>query len=326
MSLSHVSFYKFRKMENPTNFKSEVMAHVAHTWPSIKGTILVAHEGINACVSGREKEVEEFLHYMSQNLGFGFLDHKKTQSHKEPYRRFIVKVKAEIISMGISDIEPEHFTGEYVQSHQLKQWLDEGREVVMLDTRNDYEIRLGTFKNAIDPNIKTFRTFPEWVDKNLSDKKDKVVVTFCTGGIRCEKATAYMRKAGFDQVYQLHGGILRYLEETKSAQENYYEGDCFVFDYRVAVDKNLNRTQHEMCFACWATLNPNDLKSPHYISGKQCPHCVDSKRVGLQKRIEKGQAKAALQLKQRFEFAQKKKSQVIQSRTDVSHLEGQRLD
>lgn len=187
----------------------------------------------------------------------------------------VVKVKREIVTMGREGIDPARLTGRYVKPLELQEWLSTREGVLLVDTRNDYEVRLGTFEGAVDPGIGHFRAFPEWVERNLATKKSARIVTFCTGGIRCEKATAYMREAGFEDVWQLEGGILKYLEETSArGHPSHWKGDCFVFDYRVAVGPTLEPADYALCYACRSPLSAEDRASPHYVHEKQCPYCV----------------------------------------------------
>jgi len=236
------------------------------------GTILLSHEGINFFLSGKQEAIDGFLDHLERDERFIDIPLKVSYSEDCAFRKMNVRLKKEIISMGMEEIKPEEFTGPAISPQEFKQWLDEGRDVTVLDTRNDYEIRLGTFENAVDFDISTFRAFPEAVENSTLDKQ-KPVVMFCTGGIRCEKASAVMLNAGFEDVRQIEGGILGYFEEVGGAHWN---GDCFVFDRRVAVDPELNVTNVEVCFACREPLTLEEQKSEHYIIGESCPHCIGS--------------------------------------------------
>jgi RluA family pseudouridine synthase len=193
----------------------------------------------------------------------------------------LVRLKKEIIAFGVEAVRPADYTSPKIAPNELKRWLDEGRPVTLLDTRNDYEVRLGTFKGAIDPHIKTFRSFPEAVRKLPPALKEQPVVMFCTGGIRCEKAGPFMEMEGFKDIYQLDGGILKYFEECGGA---HYDGDCFVFDQRVGVDPALHETGHAVCYACLAPLDSTDLADPRYVEGGSCPHCFKSEPERLSER------------------------------------------
>ena len=236
------------------------------------GTILLSHEGINFFLSGKQEAIDGFLDHLERDERFIDIPLKVSYSENCAFRKMNVRLKKEIISMGMEEIKPEEFTGPAISPQEFKQWLDEGRDVTVLDTRNDYEIRLGTFENAVDFDISTFRAFPEAVENSTLDKQ-KPVVMFCTGGIRCEKASAVMLNAGFEDVRQIEGGILGYFEEVGGA---HWKGDCFVFDRRVAVDPELNVTNVEVCFACREPLTLEEQKSEHYIIGESCPHCIGS--------------------------------------------------
>jgi len=233
------------------------------------GTILLSTEGINFFLCGDQEGIDGFMEYLEKDERFVGIQLKVSHSEKLAFRRMNVRLKNEIISMGMDEIRPAEFTGESISPTEFKQWLDEGRDITVLDTRNDYEIRIGTFANAVDLNISTFRAFPEAV-MNSSIDKEKTVVMFCTGGIRCEKASALMLNEGFQDVRQLQGGVLGYFEEMGGA---HWDGDCFVFDRRVAVDPEMNVTGAEVCFACREPLTEEELNSPLYVPAISCPYC-----------------------------------------------------
>ena len=273
MAYTNLAFYKFVEIEDPFALRQKLQSWCRQH--EVKGTILLANEGINSCLAANEESAQAFVEMMHQDQRFADIDFKKSSSPTQPFNRMLVKIKREIVTMGKPNIAPAHFTGKYVEALELKSWLDSGEEIVLVDTRNTYEVRLGTFQKAINPEIEIFRTFPEWVSENLATKKKAKVVTFCTGGIRCEKATAYMRQEGFDEVYQLQGGILKYFEETARVGGNtHYTGDCFVFDYRVAVDQKLQPAHLDLCYACRSPLSEEDKNSPDFVFEKQCPFCV----------------------------------------------------
>ena len=233
------------------------------------GTILLSKEGINFFLCGDQAGIDGFLNYLESDERFVGIPLKISHSEKLAFRRMNVRLKKEIISMGMDEIRPAEYTGDAISPTEFKHWLDEGRDITILDTRNDYEIRIGTFENAVDLDISTFRTFPDAV-ANSSLDKEKTVVMFCTGGIRCEKASALMLNQGFQDVRQLEGGVLGYFEEVGGAHWN---GDCFVFDRRVAVDPELNVTGAEVCFACREPLTEEELNSPLYVPAVSCPYC-----------------------------------------------------
>ena len=234
------------------------------------GTILLSTEGINFFLCGDQAGIDGFLNYLESDERFVDIPLKISHSEKLAFRRMNVRLKKEIIAMGMDEIRPADYTGDAISPTEFKHWLDEGRDITILDTRNDYEIRIGTFENAVDLDISTFRTFPDAVANSDLDK-EKTVVMFCTGGIRCEKASALMLNQGFQDVRQLEGGVLGYFEEVGGAHWN---GDCFVFDRRVAVDPEMNVTGAEVCFACREPLTEEELNSPLYVPAVSCPYCL----------------------------------------------------
>jgi len=274
LTYTNIAYYKFVTLEDIPVLRQALLELCSLL--ELKGTIILGQEGINSCLVGLDASIDQFIAHMHNDSRFADIEFKKSYSSHIPFRKMVVKIKKEIIPMGISSIEPAKSTGKYVGAMELKKWLDGGDEVVFLDTRNDYEVALGTFRNAINPNLEEFRQFPEWVEKNFDNYKDKKVVTFCTGGIRCEKASAFLQQKGFENVYQIQGGILKYLEETKKqapSEDNYYDGDCFVFDYRVAVDKQLNPANYTICYNCWSTVKAEDVNHPDYKKDTYCPQC-----------------------------------------------------
>ena len=236
---------------------------------NLLGTILLSTEGINFFLCGDQKGLDDFIEFLEQDERFVDIPRRVSYSEKLAFRRMNVRLKKEIISMGMDEVKPAEFTGESISPAEFKQWMDEGRDITVLDTRNDYEIRIGTFENAVDFDINTFRTFPEAVNNSTLDK-DKPLVMFCTGGVRCEKASAVMLNEGYRDVRQLEGGIIGYFEQMGGAHWN---GDCFVFDRRVAVDPELNVTGAEVCFACREPLTQEELDSPLYVPAVSCPYC-----------------------------------------------------
>jgi|LauGreSuBDMM15SN_2_FD.fasta_scaffold94541_1 UPF0176 protein len=243
----------------------------------IKGTILLADEGINGTVAGPEKSILELLEYLKNNPffegNFKDLGHKKSWSDKHPFYRMKVKLKKEIVTLGVPDVSPTKMVGTYVKPQDWNAIISDP-EVVLIDTRNDYEYVIGSFKNAINPKTNTFREFPEYVKTHFDPKKHKKVAMFCTGGIRCEKASSYMISEGFDEVYHLEGGILKYLEEVKP-ENSLWQGECFVFDQRVAIKHGLEVGDYAQCYACRYPLSADDMKSDKYTPGISCPYCYD---------------------------------------------------
>jgi predicted sulfurtransferase len=236
----------------------------------LKGSILLSPEGINLFIAGKHSAVEELVHTIRSIPGLETLEVKLSESEEQPFNRMLVKIKQEIIAFGVEGINPARHTSPRLPAKELKRWLDEGRTVTLLDTRNTYEVKLGTFAGAVTLPIRHFRKFPKAVDSLPEDLKQAPVVSFCTGGIRCEKAAPYLERAGFREVYQLEGGILKYFEECGGA---HWEGECFVFDKRVGVDPALRETGSQLCFACTEPLTEEEVKDPRYVYEVSCPYC-----------------------------------------------------
>ena len=248
----------------------------------LRGTILLAPEGINLFLAGTPEAAAGFIEFLRGDPlfegKFADLQFKESLSETQPFRRMLVKRKREIITMKKPAIKPELGRAPSVDARTLKAWLDRGhddagRPVVMLDTRNAFEVDVGTFDGALDYRIDKFSEFPEVIDANRADLEGRTVVSFCTGGIRCEKAAIHMKEIGIDNVYQLEGGILKYFEEVGGA---HYHGDCFVFDYRTALNPQLQPTENVTCFACRAVVTPEAQQSPSYVPGKSCPACTQA--------------------------------------------------
>jgi len=237
----------------------------------LKGTMLISKNGINFSVAGTQKATDSFIDFIEKDNRFLNIPLKVTYSETQPFRRMKVRLKKEIISLGRKDINPREMTGEKISPEALKNILDRKEEVLVLDTRNEYETRVGKFENAIDLNLDTFRDFPKAIESLPEEYKDKQIVMYCTGGIRCEKASAVMMKAGFADVKQLEGGVLDYFKETGGA---YWEGDCFVFDERVALDTELNETDYIYCYICREPLSAEEKASPDFKINEYCPYCV----------------------------------------------------
>lgn len=237
----------------------------------LKGTILLSHNGINFSISGIKESTESLIEYFDLDIRLAGIPLKLSQSDYQPYRRMLVKCKREIISLGQDDIRPSELTGPYIAPKELQVMLDDGHDVLLLDTRNDYETRVGVFEGAISLDISSFRQFPQAIKSLPEEYKCRPLVMYCTGGIRCEKASTVMMKAGFEDVRQLEGGILGYFEQCGGT---YWEGDCFVFDQRVALNPNLEETEFEMCFKCREPLSLDEQMCDDYVMGKHCPYCV----------------------------------------------------
>ncbi len=240
----------------------------------LRGTILLSTEGINLVIAGTRAATTEILATLRAIPGFADLTPKESSSAEQPFNRMLVKIKKEIIAFGVGGINPALRPTAKLSASTLKQWLDEGRPVTLLDTRNDYEIRMGTFRGARPAGINQFRDFPAAVAQLPATLKTQPVVMFCTGGIRCEKAGPLMEREGFTDVHQLDGGILKYFEDCGGA---HYEGECFVFDRRVGVDPQLRETGSVICFNCQMPLTVAEQIDPRFVPDKSCPHCIDGK-------------------------------------------------
>jgi UPF0176 protein len=239
----------------------------------IKGTLLLAREGINGTVAGPRRSIDWLLEYLKSDPRLADLDYKESFDETNPFYRTKVRLKKEIVTLGVEGIDPLETVGTYVEPEQWNELIRDP-ETLLIDTRNDYEIGIGTFKNAINPHTETFREFPAYVENELDPKQHRKVAMFCTGGIRCEKSTAYLKTLGFDEVYHLKGGILKYLKEVPK-EKSMWEGECFVFDNRVAVGHDLEKGEYDQCHACRMPITKEQKKSPLYEKGVSCPHCYD---------------------------------------------------
>jgi UPF0176 protein len=279
-----VALYKFVSLPDYEKLQKPLLDFcIAH---NIKGTLLLALEGINGTIAGTPEDIHAVLNYLRQDIRFSDLEHKESYADSHPFYRMKVKLKKEIVTMGVEGINPNNVVGTYVKPEDWNALISDP-DVILLDTRNDYETHIGTFKGAIDPKTTTFREFPQFVAQNLDKTKNKKVAMFCTGGIRCEKASSFMKEQGFEEVYHLQGGILKYLETVPEA-ESLWEGECFVFDQRVGVKHGLTVGDHDQCYACRMPLSQEELKSDQYTAGISCPHCYDktsaAKKLALTER------------------------------------------
>ncbi|MFJ1269345.1 rhodanese-related sulfurtransferase [Legionella lytica] len=239
----------------------------------IRGSLLLAAEGINGTVAGTREAIDALYGWFNEHSALANIVHKESFADEIPFNRTKVKLKKEIVTMGVEGVSPSDVVGTYVKPEEWNALIS-SPDVTVIDTRNDYEVQIGTFKNAINPNTTSFREFPQYVAENLSPATHKKVAMYCTGGIRCEKSTAYLKMLGFEEVYHLEGGILKYLEEVP-AEESLWEGECFVFDDRVAVNHSLEKGSYEQCHACRLPISEEDMRSESYVQGVSCPHCVD---------------------------------------------------
>ena len=278
------TFYKFLVLENYKELKIKFDKSLSKT--NIKGTILLANEGINGTIAGSESDLKKFFLYMDKFSQFKDITPKFSSSNKNPFLRMKVRLKKEIVTIGIPEVSPSNLVGKYLNVEEWNEFLNESDSMI-IDTRNDYEVSIGTFKNSINPKIKSFRNFPNWVQKNLIDKKvskKSKIGMFCTGGIRCEKSTSYLKQLGFENVFHLDGGILKYLENVKS-DENEWKGECFVFDYRVSLNNSLEKGEYEMCYACRMPLSKENKKNKHYLKGQSCEYCYDQTTIKQKERF-----------------------------------------
>ena len=265
------ALYKFVSLPDFAELQAPLQKVMADN--NVFGTLLLATEGINGTIAGLPTDVQAVLEWLEQQPLLSGIDQKNSYHSDIPFYRTKVKLKKEIVTMGVEGIDPRQVVGTYVKPSDWNALISDP-EVVVVDTRNDYEVEIGTFKNAIDPQTKTFRDFPAWAGENLNKEKHKKVAMFCTGGIRCEKSTAYMKEQGFDEVYHLEGGILKYLEEVPQDQ-TLWEGECFVFDNRVAVGHDLKRGSYDQCHACRMPITEQEKQSKFYQQGLACHHCHD---------------------------------------------------
>ncbi|MFC3095564.1 rhodanese-related sulfurtransferase [Alteromonas sediminis] len=263
------AMYKFVALENYKSMRQPLLQVMLDN--EIKGTLLLASEGINGTVSGPREGIDNLLGYLNADPRINPISYKESLHDNPPFYRTKVKLKKEIVTMGVEGIDPRETVGTYVKPSEWNALISDP-DVTVIDTRNDYEIEIGTFEHAINPNTKTFREFPEYVKNELDPAKNKKVAMFCTGGIRCEKSTAYLKEQGFEEVYHLEGGILQYLEDVPEAS-SLWKGDCFVFDNRVAVNHQLEKSHYDQCYACRLPITEDDKNSEHYEPGVSCPHC-----------------------------------------------------
>ncbi len=263
------ALYKFATLEDFTELKKPLLQLMEDH--QVKGTLLLAKEGINGTIAGDRAGIDAVLHWLRSDLRLADLESKESYELKMPFYRTKVKLKKEIVTMGVENIDPKKIVGTYVKPQDWNALISDP-DVILIDTRNDYEVQIGGFKNAVNPATETFREFPQYVKDNLDPSKHKKVAMYCTGGIRCEKSTAYLKEQGFEDVYHLQGGVLKYLEEVP-VEKSLWEGECFVFDNRVAVNHSLEKGQYDQCYACRYPITEQDKQSVHYQKGVSCPHC-----------------------------------------------------
>ncbi len=266
------ALYKFAPLGDLDRLRGEIARACEQN--NICGTLLLAPEGINGTIAGSRAGIDAILKFLRAYPPLADLEHKESYAEEEPFYRMKVRIKKEIVTIGIPEVNPNETVGTYLNPEEWNKVISEP-DTILIDTRNDYEVQVGTFKGAVNPHTDTFSAFPDYVKKNLDSSKHKKVAMFCTGGIRCEKASAYMKKLGFEEVYHLKGGILKYLE-TMPEEKSLWQGECFVFDQRVTVKHGLEPGAYELCPSCRRPLNAADKQSPKFINGVACPHCHDS--------------------------------------------------
>lgn len=280
------AFYKFAPLPDYRALRDSLLVRCEEL--GLLGSILLADEGINGTISGSDAAVQSLFDHLRSDPRLADLHYKESRAQEQPFYRMKVRLKKEIVSLGVKGVDPNRVVGEYVSPQDWNALISRDN-VRVVDTRNHYEYHLGTFKGAEDPNTGSFRDFPEWVSNNLDSGRDEEVAMFCTGGIRCEKATSYLLDQGFKRVYHLDGGILNYLE-TMEKEDSLWEGDCFVFDNRVTVDHDLTEGDTEVCPACRMPLTSEDRQSPHFELHVSCPRCyhrlTERRREGLLERAK----------------------------------------
>jgi UPF0176 protein len=287
------ALYKFASLPDYEAIKPLLLECCTNN--NVKGMILLAEEGINGTIAGPRANIDAVLDFLRSDERLADIEHKESEAEEQPFYRMKVRLKKEIVTLGVPGTDPNKVVGRYLTGKEWNEVIADP-EVLLIDTRNDYEVELGTFEGAIDPKTKTFREFPDYVKANFDPKKHKKVAMFCTGGIRCEKASAYMLNEGFEEVYHLKGGILKYLEEMPR-EETTWKGECFVFDERVSVDHDLNPGDYELCRGCRNPINADDKASEHFEDGICCPHCyetlTDAQRARREERTKQVKLAAA---------------------------------
>lgn len=284
------AMYKFVELDNYAELKEPLRLFMVEN--HVRGTLLLAKEGINGTVAAQRDGIDALLAWLEKDPRLAGIVTKESFEASNPFYRTKVKLKKEIVTMGVEGIDPKKVVGTYVKPQDWNALISDP-DVLLVDTRNDYEVKVGTFEGALDPKTTTFREFPDYVANNLDPQAHKKVAMFCTGGIRCEKSTAYLKEQGFEDVYHLEGGILKYLEEVPQS-ESMWEGECFVFDNRVTVDHNLQKGQYDQCHACRLPLTAQQQQHEKYLEGISCEFCFDDQTPEQRQRFEQRQLQMQL--------------------------------
>ena len=320
------ALYHFVRLEDFKTLREPLLTLMQkHT---VRGTLLLAEEGINGTIAGSREGIDAVLDWLRQDNRLADLDSKESLTDDMPFYRSKVKLKKEIVTMGVQGIDPKRVVGTYVEPKDWNELITDP-EVTLIDTRNDYEVNIGTFEQAVNPKTETFREFPDYVKQNLDPKKHKKVAMFCTGGIRCEKSTAYLKEQGFEEVYHLKGGILKYLEEIPQ-DDSKWQGECFVFDNRVAVNHDLEKGGYDQCYACRYPITEADKQSEHYQQGVSCPHCYNKttkeqrrqfamREKQMQLAKQRGDAHLGLEARQILKQRQAEKKAALQAAKPQQH-------
>ena len=308
MTFIVAALYKFTSLPDYTKLRAPLQDMCDLL--GLKGTLLLAEEGLNGTVAGPEKSASELMEFLRADPRLADLDVKFSTAEDMPFYRMKVRLKREIVTMGVEGVDPNKTVGTYVDPNDWNALITDP-DTILIDTRNDYEVGIGTFKGAVNPETKTFREFPDWVEANRDKINKPKVAMFCTGGIRCEKASSFMLENGFDDVYHLKGGILKYLE-TQAEEKSLWEGDCFVFDQRVAVGHGLEESEYDQCFACRRPITEEDKNRPEYEKGISCHNCFDEMSEAQKASFAERQKQIAL-AKSRGEVHIGRKSKVSQT-------------
>ncbi|MEX0330574.1 MAG: rhodanese-related sulfurtransferase [Puniceicoccaceae bacterium] len=290
MHYAVTAFYKFVDLDELPDLKAKLTGKGEEL--NIMGTILLAPEGINSTIAAEPQQLDAFMAFLRSLEPFGDLEEKRSEASAAPFLRFKVRLKKEIVTIGIPEVDPRREVGTYVDAGDWNTLIADP-DTILIDTRNDYEVAIGKFAGAVDPMTPSFRDFPEWARTHLEKKPDQKIAMYCTGGIRCEKATSLLKHMGYDHVYHLKGGILKYLE-TIPEEESKWEGSCFVFDQRVGLEHGLAESPYDLCHGCRYPLTPGDREDPRFEEGVSCPHCADTLDADKKARLRERQKQVQL--------------------------------